>query len=231
MRRLSGVLLLLVFVCETAWAETPAPPMLAQVRTAPPGQPQLDHSRIIPVVKTRQWLDDIHKEARPRGGAQEQLAERFSADLMVAYAEDTERTFRYLTTREYSGNRAELRTLAVTNLMRVLPDLEVRNLHPDVTVVSAGDDYTSSLLLVDDVWTSGRVKVKGDIVVAIPTRDAILVTGSRSGTLKNFRVLAEDLYAKGPNALSSALFVYRDNRFKTFNGGRTRSKGSDATSP
>jgi len=223
MWRLPGVLLLLTILGGTAWAEAQLSRRFAQVSTAPPGQPQLDHSRIIPVVKPRKWLDDIHEEARARGSAQEQLAERFSDDLVVAYAEDSARTFRYLTTREYAGNRSELRTLAVTNLLRVLPDLEVRIFNPHVTSVSVGDDYTSSLLLVDDIWTSGRLKVKGDIVVAIPARDVILVTGSRSGTLKNFRALAEDLYAKGPNALSSALFVYRDNRFKKFNGGRARS--------
>jgi len=223
MWRLPGVLLLLTIMGGTAWAEAPPPRHIAQVPTAPPGQPQLDHSRIIPVVKTRKWLDDIHEEARARGSAQEELTEPFSDDLVVAYAEDSARTFRYLTTGEYAGNRAELRTLAVTNLLRVLPDLEVRIFNPHVTSVSVGDDYTSSLLLVDDIWTSGRLKVKGDIVVAIPARDVILVTGSRSGTLKNFRALAEELHAKGPNALSDALFVYRDNRFKKFNGGRARS--------
>lgn len=220
MRHLLGVFLLLDVLCGAASAETLAPRKFAQVRTAPPGQPKLDHSRIIPVVKTRKWLDDIHEEARARGSPQEQLAERFSHDLVVAYAEDSARTFRYLTTREYAGNRAELRTLAVTNLLRVLPDLEVRIFNPHVTIVSVGDDYTSSLLLLGDVWTSGRIKVKGDIVVAIPARDVILVTGSRSGTLKNFRAAVEDLHAKSPHALSNALFVYRDNRFKTFNGGR-----------
>jgi len=92
-------------------------------------------------------------------------------------------------------------------------------LNEHVSIVSAGDDYTSGLLLADDIWTGGEIKVKGDIVVAIPARDMIMVTGSRSSMLKNFRAMAADLYAKGPHSLSDALFVYRNKRFVKFRGG------------
>jgi uncharacterized protein YtpQ (UPF0354 family) len=59
--------------------------------------------------------------------------------------------------------------------------------------------------------------VKGDIVVAVPARDVVLVTGShnRKG-LQVVRAMAADLAAKGPHRLTTALFVYRDGRFKRF---------------
>ena len=57
--------------------------------------------------------------------------------------------------------------------------------------MSAGGNYEASLLLIDDIWSSGQVKVNGDIVVAIPTRDVLLVTGSRNRSgLKRVRELA-----------------------------------------
>jgi uncharacterized protein YtpQ (UPF0354 family) len=85
-------------------------------------------------------------------------------------------------------------------------------------MVSAGDDYTSSLLVVDPFWASPeRFKVvKGDVVVAIPTRDVIFVTGSANGTISNFRALVADIYNKGPYPVSQTLLVYRNNHFAKF---------------
>jgi uncharacterized protein YtpQ (UPF0354 family) len=181
-------------------------------------KPKLDHSRIVPVVKTRKWLDDTNKEIKTSGAQQEQLVENFNDELLIAYAEDNPKAFRYLTTKEYTGNPAELRELALKNLLRVLPKIEQRIYNEHVSSISAGDDYTSSLLLVDHIWSGGQIKVQGDIVVAIPARDAILVTGSRDPMLKNFRALAADLQEKDPHWVTDTLFVYRNKRFTKFVG-------------
>lgn len=180
---------------------------------------ELDHARIVPVIKTRKWLDDALKEIKAIGSKQEQLVESFSDDLVVAYAEDAGKVFRYLTTDEYSGDPAKLRALAVDNLLRTVPTFQRMILNEHVSIISAGDDYTSGLLLADSIWAGGDIKVRGDIVVAIPARDMIMVTGSRSSMLKNFRAMAADFYAKGPHSLSDALFVYRNKRFVKFRGG------------
>jgi uncharacterized protein YtpQ (UPF0354 family) len=122
----------------------------------------------------------------------------------------------HLTTDDYSGDRRELRAFAIKNLLRVLPKIEMRVLNEYVSIVSAGEDYTPSLLLLDDLWTGGRIKVKGEIVVAVPARDVILVTGSRSGKMTNIRAFAAELYAKGPYSLSDRVFVYRNNAFTIY---------------
>jgi uncharacterized protein YtpQ (UPF0354 family) len=182
-------------------------------------QVKLDHSTIIPVVKNRKWLEDIERKIKDGGGDQKQLVEDFVDDLVVAYAEDTPNIFRYITTREYKGRWEHLRPLALENLKRVAPSIKIRGINEHVRAVSAGDDYTSSLLLVGPFWSSSdRFKAKGDVVVAIPARDVILVTGSASGTIRQFRGLVADLYAKGPHSLSQTLLVYRNNRFTKFVG-------------
>ena len=59
--------------------------------------------------------------------------------------------------------------------------------------------------------------MKGDIVVAVPTRDALLVTGSKNRKgLAALRELAAKFAAEGSNPISDKLFVYRDGRFKKF---------------
>ncbi len=183
-------------------------------------QIKLDHSKIVPVVKNRQWLEDAEKRIKAAGTEQKQLVEDFVDDLVVAYAEDTPEIFRYIARHEYKGKWENLRALALQNLRRVAPKIEIRGLNEFVAVVSAGDDYTSSLLVVDPFWSSPeRFKVvKGDVVVAIPTRDVILVTGSASGAVKQFRALVADLHARGPHSVSKTLLVHRNNRFTRFAG-------------
>jgi uncharacterized protein YtpQ (UPF0354 family) len=178
---------------------------------------KLDPSRIVPVIKDRQWLDDVHATLKARGTDQEQLAEPYNKELVIVYAEDDPTRTRYLTTREEIGvAREKLRALAVENLKRILPKIEMRVIG-DVSIISAGGDYEASLLLLDEIWSGGQIQVRGDIVVAIPVRDALLVTGSRSRNgVKALRELAAELAAKGPHALTTTLFVYRDGKFTKF---------------
>jgi uncharacterized protein YtpQ (UPF0354 family) len=121
------------------------------------------------------------------------------------------------------GDRKELRKLAVQNLMRLLPKAKMENI-ADVTSITVGGDYEASLLLFEHLWSSGKIngqiEVKGDIVVAIPAKNVLLVTGSRSR--KGLQVVRE-LAAKevqGPYRITDTLFVYRDGRFQRF--GRTK---------
>jgi uncharacterized protein YtpQ (UPF0354 family) len=181
------------------------------------GQAKLDRSHIIPVIKDRKWLDDLHTMLKAQGKDQEYLAETFNSELVIVYAEDDPTRMRYLTTSEDIGvGRQELRALAIDNLKRILPKIEMRG-DDHVLVVSAGGDYEASLLLIDEVWSGGQVKVNGDIVVAVPARDVLLVTGSRDRTgLKRVRELAAKFVAQGPHGLIDTLFVYRNGRFTKF---------------
>ena len=177
---------------------------------------KLDPSGIVPVIKGRAWLRELQRQIKISGAQQEQLVENLNDELVIAYAEDTAKATRYLTAAEYSGDRGKLRALAVENLMRVLPKIEMAIANEHVSMISAGDDYTASLLLLERIWTNGQIKVQGDIVVSVPTRDNIFITGSRDTMLKNFRMMTHDTYTEGPYSVSDALFVYRNKRFTNF---------------
>jgi uncharacterized protein YtpQ (UPF0354 family) len=181
------------------------------------GQIRLDHSKIVPVVKNRTWLEDTERRIKAAGVKQTQLVDDFVDDLVVAYAEDADKIFRYIARDEYKGRWENLRALALENLRRVVPKIQIRSMGKDVVAVSAGDDYTSSLLVVNGLWSSPeRFKVKGDVVVAIPSREVILVTGTENGKVSDFRRYVANVYAKGQFPLSQTLLVYRNNRFTKF---------------
>ena len=178
---------------------------------------KLDATRIVPVIKDRQWLEDNRQAFRAKAPDFEFLFEDFNDQLVIVYAEDTASRTRYLMANEDTGiDRAALRQRAVDNLLRLLPKIEVRN-HDDVfSLISAGGDYEASLLLAD-IWRDGQIKVDGDIVVAIPAKDVLLVTGSKNRKgLSAVRKLAAELAGQGRYRLTDALFVYRNGRFVKF---------------
>ena len=75
----------------------------------------------------------------------------------------------------------------------------------------------ASLLLLDDIWSGGKLKLSGEIVIAIPTRDVLLVTGSdNKDGVKKLRELAKKTAADGPYSLTDRLFVYRGGKFERF---------------
>jgi uncharacterized protein YtpQ (UPF0354 family) len=179
----------------------------------------LDRSRIVPVLKPIAWLEGVMKDRKAQGivDAPEPLTEAYNSELIIVYAEDRPSSIRYLTTRDDVGrDRVKLLVLALGNLHRLLPKIEMRQGADGIFLIQAGGTYESSLLLADNIWSSGQIQVEGNIVAAVPAKDALLVTGShnRSG-LRKLRALAPEL-AAGPYGLSSALFIYRNGKFVRF---------------
>jgi uncharacterized protein YtpQ (UPF0354 family) len=60
----------------------------------------------------------------------------------------------------------------------------------------AGGQYESSLLLAENIWSSGQIEVDGDVVVAVPAKDALLVTGSGNQNIRcrMFRIASIKFY-------------------------------------
>lgn len=181
---------------------------------------RLDRTRIVPVIKDRPWLEQLRATFKAQAGANapDPLYDDFNAELVIVYAEDGDGRTRYLSTAEDTGiARAELRALAIENLRRLLPQVEMRQ-HDDVFArISAGGDYEASLLLLDEIWSNAQIKVDGDIVVAVPAKDILLVTGSRNRKgVKTLRNLAANIVQKESYRLVDTLFVYRNGRFVKF---------------
>lgn len=177
---------------------------------------KLDHTRIVPVVKDRAWLAELRGQFAEN--KQDAVFDALGADLVIVYAEDSEKRTRYLSSLEkLDVPRSELRALAIKNLVRILPKIEIRK-HDDVFAMIAIGDYTTSLLLLDEMWSGGQIKFDGDLVIAAPARDVLLITGSRnSKAIEGLRGMARDL-AKGPYRLNENLYVYRNGSFAAFAG-------------
>jgi uncharacterized protein YtpQ (UPF0354 family) len=98
----------------------------------------------------------------------------------------------------------------------MLPKIEIRPGADGVLLISSGGEFDASLLLADNLWSSEKVKVDGDIVVAVPAKNALIVTGSNNAAgLARLRAAASR-FAAAPNGLTAALFVYRGGKFVRF---------------
>ena len=182
---------------------------------------KLDRSRIVPVVKPRSWLQDVKEAAKAKGAPEpaEMVYDDLNDQLIAVYAEDTPNTLRYVVPEQLEEihlPREELRTLAAANLQKILGRVDLRP-SPLVQIVKADGNYEACLIAVPEFWTGGRIHVDGEIVVAIPARDHLLITGSKNAAgLAKMREVAARVAQESPQRLTDTLFVYRDGRFVEF---------------
>jgi uncharacterized protein YtpQ (UPF0354 family) len=82
----------------------------------------------------------------------------------------------------------------------------------------SGNDSKACLLLFDPLWDKLKTALPGDIVVAVPTRDILLVTSSESAEgLKVVReAIAESWKTDTTHRISEQLFVRRGAKWDVF---------------
>ena len=179
---------------------------------------KVDRTRITPLIKDRTWIEGNRRNLKKQQPDLDFVFEDFNDDLVIVYVQDAERRVRFLMSNEDLGvERGALRKLAVENLGRIRPKIEMHSQGNMLAMFDVGGTYEASLLLFETIWTDGQVKVNGDIVVAVPTGDALLVTGSKNRKgLSVLREVAAKFAAERSHPISDKLFVYRDGSFKKF---------------
>jgi uncharacterized protein YtpQ (UPF0354 family) len=181
----------------------------------------VDKRRIVPIIKDKDWLEETNQAMLARGAKKplEHVFDNYNGALVVVYAEDSPKNIRYLTPSDVSQlklSRERLHAMACENLKEILPKIELHG-NNGLYTVTAGGTYEASLLLLDSIWNKENLPVEGEIVVAIPTRDLLLVTGSydKEGISK-LKALAKKSYDEGSYRLTQQLFVRRGGKFMSF---------------
>jgi uncharacterized protein YtpQ (UPF0354 family) len=184
------------------------------------GSDKVDRNRIVAIVKDRPWVKEIRQSLSSSGrNMAESVYDDYNEDLVIVYAEDAPKSIRYLTPGQLADlgiERKDLRNLACENLKRLLP--KVRQDQGDgFYQLSAGGDYDASLLLLDSVWGSIKKDVSGQIVIALPARNGLLVTGSENEKgLANVKQIVQKVYARDPYRITPKLFIRRAGKFEEF---------------
>jgi len=112
--------------------------------------------------------------------------------------------------------RRRLRREAMDNLESMVDMARIHGQPPALWVSFEGME--SSLLLVDEFWEDVAESIPGELVVGVPARDVVLITGSqsRTGLAKAARAVDRVFYANRPNLLLRYLLVWRDGQWQVF---------------
>jgi len=222
MKTIPGILLAVLAASQMACSRDdkpaptkPPPPKVAvAAASAAPVAPasavpsaKVDRARIVPVIWTK-------------GAARSDfLVDPLNDELVVIYAEDNGKEMRMLMATDLEPaaiKRDELRALAVANLRTVVPQVRLHQGN-EYSMFTAGGTYESSLLLTPQVLTASNVKVEGDIVLAVPARNLLFVTGTRTpGGVAKLREVAGRAMRESPNRLTDTLFVLRGGEIVKF---------------
>ncbi len=178
----------------------------------------ISKSNIVPIVKDSAWLSEV---SQAMGGSKlpDYIQRPLVDGLIVIYAEDTTSSIRYIerqSIKEAGIDTDSLEALSIENLLTKLPDVDVQGAD-GLYIVTADGNYEASLLLVDEIWGEANFDVDGDIVVSIPARDVLLVSGSmETDQLEKLIDLTKSVYEESPYRLTTILYVRRGNKWQLF---------------
>lgn len=178
---------------------------------------KFSHSKIVPSIKDWRYLEEL-KRIRPNDEI-EYLYEKYNDELFIFYAQDTEHSISYLikdNIEEYNINTEDLRATSIENLLNILPEIQSHG-ENGYFMLTAGGDYEASLILEESIWTKENFKVKGEIVIAVPARDLVLITGNedREG-LKRLQETIAEINQTGSYLVSDKLFIWGGGKFEVY---------------
>lgn len=145
-------------------------------------------------------------------GSQSCLRDEFLGGLAVAYSFGPPYGERLITPADLDRlgvTRRDLHRLAAGNLRAAVERVQVIGQPP--TLMLSFDGLESSVLLDAPFWEELSGSVPGELVVGVPARDVVMVTGSASppGMAKMRRAVDRVFFAGSPRLLSPDLLVWR----------------------
>ena len=177
----------------------------------------IDVNSIIPIIKDERFV----REMKNLNGNFEEnhLFEKYNSDLYIFYAEDLENSISYLMKEDLkilNIDFKELRNLAIENLNSIIENIE-RNGNENIFMLIAGGNYESSLILLD-IWNHENFPVNGEIVIAIPSRDLLFITGENQlQDIEELKNRVQEINETGDHIVSNKLFKLNQlNQFEVW---------------
>lgn len=179
----------------------------------------LTSDNIIPVIKPVSFLAGMGNMKAEMGAKKgfDAVYERYNDQLIIAYAQDKEAGISYFSREDLKKMgipKDSIRGLAVKNLAQLLDTTIQLRGGDGMYMITAGGNYEASILLLDYVWTKENISVNGDFIIAIPSRDVLLITGSNDKpSIEKMRAAVRKLYTTGSYPVSEYLYRRDGNKF------------------
>lgn len=171
-------------------------------------------SDILPVIKDERFLKNI-EEINPNFEL-DYIFEKYNNELYIFYVEDTETNINYLTKDDFEKlniEKEELQKIAIENLSN---SVEIEKHGEDGYYMLIVDgNYESSLILLD-IWSKKNFEVNGEIIIGIPSRDLLIVTGKNDTlNIEKLKQTINEINENGDHLVSKKMFEYKNGKFET----------------
>jgi uncharacterized protein YtpQ (UPF0354 family) len=150
----------------------------------------------------------------------EHVLDKYLGPLAVGYAIgppfDGRRLVTWADLGRLAGSHGALRRKAVACLDANLDKVRIHGQPPKLMLSFAGIE--SSVVLADAFWKDLATRIPGEVVIGVPARDVVIVTGSGSpsGLAQARRAVDRVFFAGGPHLLTRDLLVRRGGRWTRY---------------
>lgn len=178
---------------------------------------EFSHEKIVPNIKDWRYLEELNK-IRPNN-ENEYVYEKYNDELYIFYAQDAEHSISYLIKDNIEERQIEIKDLkekAIKNLLNIIPEIQSHG-ENGYFMLTAGGDYEASLILEESIWTKDNFNINGEIVIGVPARDLVLITGSEDEEgIKRLKETIIEVNQTGNHLVSDKLFIWRSGKFEIF---------------
>lgn len=176
-------------------------------------KPPFSTDQVVPVIKSQLYIDEVLRITNQK--KVNTLHEKYNSELFIFYARDLENSISYISKDElakFNLSMSNIRELSIDNLVdKVSIEKHGNN---GYYMITAGGDYEASLILVKSIWNKDNFQVDGNIIIGIPSRDVILITGSNNESgIRTLKNKVKDIYNTGNYVISNSLFILKDGEF------------------
>ena len=181
-----------------------------------------DGSSIVPRIKHTNMLAALGEMQVPPNELP--FTEPFAADLLIAYAFDLPGMLQMVKVSDLQRlglTPQELRDIALENLRKELTDIRAKGQGTPIIWLTAGEDLSACLLLLDKLWRDLSKQLPGEIVVAVPERGIVFATSTEwPGGLELMRELTDGALERAhTHRLTGRFLVRREGVWVPFNTG------------
>lgn len=178
----------------------------------------IDIDNIIPIIKPKEYLEELCRISKVDKAINIKYLP-YNDNLIIVFASDNKYSLSYINENELEllnlNNDSLLLNTAIRNLKYRIKDKVKRKGSNGVYSIAIDGTLESSSILLASLWNEKSFPVDGDIVITIPNRDFVFITGSNDKkAVDDLIKVTHDLYSNEYYPISNKIFRWNGNKFE-----------------
>lgn len=170
--------------------------------------------KIIPIIKNKRFVKSV-KEINA-SFEQDHILEAYNEELFIFYAEDKEESIYYLSNQDLKDINFPIENVKEKAIENLKNTVKFRREGKDgYYAIMAGGSFEASFILLQEIWNHENFPVDGNLVIGVPARDVLFVTGSNdSKNLQKLNDLVKNVNEGGNHIISEKIFELVNGKFE-----------------